>query len=176
MFISAWAEFDLNPDQIAQLERHREILSRWNRKLNLVSSLEDRHYLESLFLAKHLPQGSLKIADVGSGAGFPGFPVAVARPECEVALIESHQRKCVFLRDVSRETKNVRVLAKRAEDVAREGERFDFAISRAVKYADIRDVLPMLAPRFALLTGDIDIPNTQRLRLPWGERRYLVIA
>ena len=173
MSISAWAEFDLNPGQIAQLERHQELLARWNQRLNLVSSLEPRHYLESLFLAKHLPEGSLKIADVGSGAGFPGFPVAVVRPECEVTLIESHQRKSVFLRDVSRETKNVRVLAKRAEEVH---ESFDWAISRAVRYSEIEKALRKLAPNLALLTGDIDIACRERIRLPWGERRYLVIA
>ena len=176
MSISAWAEFDLNSDQIAQLERHQALLERWNQRLNLVSALEDRHYLESLFLAKHLPKGSLRIADVGSGAGFPGFPVAVARPECEVTLIESHQRKSVFLRDVSRETKNVRVLAKRAQDVADGMERFDWAISRAVRYSEIEETLKKLAPNIALLVGDVDVPCRERIRLPWGDRRYLVIA
>jgi 16S rRNA (guanine(527)-N(7))-methyltransferase RsmG len=173
MSISAWAEFELTSEQIAQLERHRELLARWNLKLNLVSALEPRHYLESLFLAKHLPEGWLKIADVGSGAGFPGFPVAVVRPECEVTLIESHQRKSVFLRDVSRETRNVRVLAKRAESVS---ETFDWAISRAVRYSDIRETMQKLAPNVALLTGDLEIECRERIRLPWGDRRFLVIA
>src|ERR1043165_8173920 len=130
MSTSAWAGFDLTSEQIAELERHRELLVRWNQKLNLVSALEPRHYLEAWFLAKHLPKLPVKIADVGSGAGFPGFPVAVARPECEVTLIEANQRKGVFLRDVSRETKNVRVLASRAEDIGDGTERFDWAISR----------------------------------------------
>ena len=173
MSISAWAEFELNPEQIAQLEYHRELLARWNQKLNLVSSLEPRHYLESLFLAKYLPEGSLRIADVGSGAGFPGFPVAVARPESQITLIESHQRKSVFLRDVSRETRNVRVLAKRAEDVE---ESFDWAISRAVRFSEIEKVLRKLAPNLALLTGDVEIECRERIRLPWGDRRFLVIA
>src|ERR1017187_6190482 len=100
---------------------------RWNRSLNLtaIRSREEaieRHYCESLFLGARLPAGALRIADVGSGAGFPGFPVAVLRPECSVTLIESHKRKAVFLREASRTLPNVRVFAKRAEDV---GERFD---------------------------------------------------
>ena len=159
MSTSAWAEFQLNAEQIAQLARHQDLLARWNQKLNLVSQLEERHYLESLFLGSRLPQDPLRIADIGSGAGFPGYPVAVLRPDCNIALIESHQRKSVFLRDVSRETKNVRVLANRAEQVR---EKFDWVISRAVRYADIRKALQSLAPRVALLTGDVrpsDLPG-----------------
>src|SRR5581483_9324513 len=95
---------------------------RWNKTLNLtrVESLEqavERHYAESLFLAAHLPVGALRIVDVGSGPGFPGFPVAVVRGDCAVTLVESHQRKAVFLREASRPLENVEVVAKRAEDV-----------------------------------------------------------
>ena len=179
MSTSAWADFQLNAEQIAQLERHQDLLARWNQKLNLVSQLEERHYLESLFLGSRLPQDPLRIADIGSGAGFPGYPVAVLRPDCNVALIESHQRKSVFLRDVSREIKNVRVLANRAEEVH---EKFDWAISRAVRYADIRKALQSLAPRVALLTGDVrpsDLPGfdwEEPIRLPWGDRRFLFVS
>ena len=89
----------------------------------------ERHYCESLFLAAQLAgRRSCGVADVGSGAGFPGFPVAVLRPDCSVTLIESHQRKAVFLREASRGLPNVRVLANRAEDVTRQ---FDRVISRA---------------------------------------------
>src|SRR5271157_4701791 len=131
------------------------MLLRWNRKLNLTSIRNreeaiQRHYYESLFLAMHLPPGAWKIADVGSGAGFPGFPVAVLRPDCQVTLIESHQRKAVFLREASRKQANIRVLAKRAEDVK---ERFDWVISRAVSYEDLSPVLKKLAPNADLLTG-----------------------
>src|SRR5206468_1621010 len=97
-------------------------LLRWNRKLNLISvhtedQMIERHYYESLFLGQHLPTGSLRIADIGSGAGFPGFVVAVQRPDCTVNLIESHQRKAVFLREAARDVPNIRVSAKRAEEV-----------------------------------------------------------
>ena len=98
---------DLSPAQVSALDAHYQLLLRWNRTLNLtrVESLEEaveRHYCESVFLASHLPAGPLRVADIGSGAGFPGFPVAVARPDCQVTLIESHQRKAVFLREASR--------------------------------------------------------------------------
>src|ERR1700681_467468 len=115
------------------LQAHYELLLRWNRVLNLttIDSLEEaieRHYCESLFLAVHLSPSPLHLADVGSGAGFPGIPVAVVRPDCTVTLIESHKRKAVFLREAARKLPNVRVLSQRGEDIK---ERFDCAVSRA---------------------------------------------
>src|SRR5688572_7125078 len=136
---------------LPELEAHRELLRRWNQKLNLTSEDSvERHYGESLFLAEHLPPGPLRIADIGSGAGFPGFPVAVVRPDCQVTLIESHQRKAVFLKEAARKQSNIRVLAKRAEDV---DERFDWVISRGVSFMDLAVNLKRLAPNAALLTG-----------------------
>jgi 16S rRNA (guanine527-N7)-methyltransferase len=86
---------ELSPGQVEALEAHYRLLLRWNRTLNLTSIRKieeavERHYCESLFLGTHLPQDLLRIADIGSGAGFPGFPVAVLRPDCSVTLIESH--------------------------------------------------------------------------------------
>src|ERR1700686_1014922 len=95
---------------------------RWNKTINLtriegIEEAVDRHYAESLFLGANLPAGPLKIADVGSGAGFPGIPVAILRPEVAVSLIESHQRKGVFLKEATRRLQNVTVISKRAEHV-----------------------------------------------------------
>ena len=129
------------PEQAARLEAHFELLTRWNRALNLTRIRDraeaiERHYNESLFVARHLPSGPLRIVDIGSGAGFPGFPVAIVRPECSVTLIESHQRKAVFLREASRKFPNIQVVCGRAEE---SGETFDWAVSRAVSYADLRE-------------------------------------
>ena len=172
---------ELSPGQVEALEAHYQLLLRWNRVLNLtsISRMEEaveRHYCESLFLGTHLPQGSLRVADIGSGAGFPGFPVAVLRPECSITLIESHQRKAVFLREASRSLPNVRVLARRAEDVE---EQFDWAISRAVSYRDLASFLKNLAPSVDLLTGGEEAPEgigfvwQAPMRVPWGEQRFL---
>jgi len=172
---------ELSPEQLAALEAHYQLLLRWNRTLNLTSidSLEaivERHYCESLFLGTHLPPGHLRIADIGSGAGFPGFPVAVLRPDCSVTLIESHQRKAVFLREASRKLPGVRVLAKRAEEVE---EEFDRAISRAVSYRDLASFLKKLAQNADLLTGTEPPPEgigfvwQPPVPLPWGKRRFL---
>jgi 16S rRNA (guanine527-N7)-methyltransferase len=172
---------ELSGGQIDALAAHYELLTRWNRKINLtaIRTLEEaveRHYSEALFLAAHLPAGPLRVADVGSGAGFPGFPVAVLRPDCTVTLIEAHQRKAVFLRESSRAMPNVRVLAKRGEAV---GEVFDHVISRAVSYEDLAPALKSLAPNADLLTGAEEPPAdwgfqwVEPVPLPWGTRRFL---
>lgn len=147
----------LSPSQKASLEAHYDLMLRWNPKLNLtrIEKLEEaveRHYAESLYLGSKLPPGPLRIADVGSGAGFPGVPIAILRPECSVTLIESHQRKAVFLREATRDLRNVRVLAVRAESVA---ERFDWIVSRAVSPEDVLKL--DLAPNVALLTGHFEV-------------------
>jgi 16S rRNA (guanine527-N7)-methyltransferase len=174
----------LTDDQAAALERHYELLCRWNRVLNLtrVEELEEavaRHYCESLFLANSIPDiPGLRIADIGSGPGFPGFPVAVVRPKCSVTLIESHQRKAVFLREASRDLANVRILAARAEGVA---ERFDWVVSRAVSYTDLTKPLKRFGARVALLTGAEEPPVEwgfawDVVPVPGGKQRFLRVS
>src|SRR5580698_753922 len=79
----------LSGSQLDQLENHYSALTRWNERLNLTRIQDLResvrfHYCESLFLARFLPAGPHKIVDVGSGGGFPGIPVAIFRPDCEI--------------------------------------------------------------------------------------------
>jgi 16S rRNA (guanine527-N7)-methyltransferase len=165
----------LTPQQLDQLGAHYDSLSKWNPRLNLTRILEIResvqfHYCESLFLGQSMPLAATRIADIGSGAGFPGIPVAILRPDCEVTLIESHQRKAVFLRETARDLRNVRVVSKRAEDV---GERFDWAISRAVTPSDVLRL--SLADNVSLLIGEEDARamRGQSTPLPWGNHRVL---
>jgi len=173
---------DVSSVQVAALKDHYDLLCRWNKVLNLttVDRLEEaveRHYCEALFLAERLPElGSF--VDIGSGAGFPGFVVAVARPNCSVTLVESHQRKAVFLREASRTLPNVKVRAARAETVQ---QSFDWLISRAVSYQDLSAVVPRLAPRIALLSGAEEPPSSWPFRwetvpLPNGKQRFLRIG
>jgi len=175
---------ELPEPQIERLKFHYDLLTRWNRLLSLTSvrTLEEaveRHYCESVFVGCHLPEGPASVADVGSGAGFPGIPIAIVRPGCSVVLIESHQRKAAFLKEASRDLPNVRVLARRAEDVA---ERFDWVVSRAVRYSDIAGALKKLGRNAELLTGEVRAEDLsgfewqEPVRLPWGDRRYLWIG
>jgi 16S rRNA (guanine527-N7)-methyltransferase len=161
--------------QLSQLEAHYDALSRWNARLNLtrIRDLEDSvkfHYCESLFLARFIPTGSHRIVDIGSGAGFPGIPVAILRPECELSLVESHQRKAVFLRECTRSLPNVRVLPQRAEEVH---DTFDWLISRAVTPSDVLKL--RLSSNVSLLMGSGDAPELEgRIEpLPWGNNRVL---
>jgi 16S rRNA (guanine527-N7)-methyltransferase len=171
----------LTPEQLLALETHYKLLLHWNRVLNLTaiesaSEAIERHYCEAVFLATRLPSGPLRIADIGSGAGFPGFPLAIVRQDCKVTLIESHRRKAVFLREASRAVSNIRVLTSRAEDVQ---ERFDHAVSRAVSCRALLPALKILAPAADLLIGeealseDLGFEWSEAIRLPWGRNRFL---
>lgn len=162
----------LSEDQLARLEQHYSLLNRWNKKMNLtrITKLEDAvklNYCESLFLGQCLPAGPLKIADVGSGAGFPGIPVAILRPECSVDLIESHQRKAVFLQEATRDCANVRVLARRAEECDPD---YDWMVARAVRPADV--LCLRLASNAALLVAAKDSVGPSK-PIPWGTNRVI---
>jgi 16S rRNA (guanine527-N7)-methyltransferase len=165
----------LSESQLDQLANHYSALTRWNERLNLtrIRELSESvrfHYGESLFLARFLPPGPHTIVDIGSGGGFPGIPVAIFRPECEITLVESHQRKAVFLREAVRDLKNVKVVAKRAEEVQ---EHFDWVISRAVSPADVLRL--NISDHVGLLVGEEDAVQLtgESLPVPWGNHRVL---
>lgn len=171
---------ELTPIQISQLEQHFNLLNRWNKVLNLTAIRDaavivERHYCESLFLGKYLPPGPLSVADIGSGAGFPGIPIAIQRPDCSVALIESHQRKSVFLMEATRRLGNVRVISKRVDEL---GETFDWAVSRGVNFGEIQGALRTVAGNVTVLAGE-ESPSSRftwnKIKLPWGNHRFLWI-
>jgi 16S rRNA (guanine527-N7)-methyltransferase len=179
----------LSEQQIRQLHEHYELLQRWNKKINLTSvkpGVETviRHYCESLFFAVHFPGNpeSIGIADLGSGPGFPGVPLAILKPEWKVALIESNQRKAVFLREACRGLSNVSVLAERAEDVS---IAYDWLVSRAVNPTEVLKNVPRLASQVGVMLGEEDFSTvksisniawSEPLRLPWGDRRVCVFG
>jgi 16S rRNA G527 N7-methylase RsmG len=160
----------LSDAQLTMLEGHYNLLCKWNKKINLcrfgnLREAVQLHYCESLFLGRFLPPGRLRIVDIGSGAGFPGFPVAVLRSDCDVDLLESHQRKAAFLREASHGLKNLRVVAARAEDCA---THYDWVISRAVR-ANVIGRLG-LAANIALLASD-----SGDAKIPWGDHRFIQV-
>lgn len=164
----------LSVEQIDALEAHYTLLIHWNARLNLtrIESVEDAvrlHYCESLFVGTKIPVGPIRIVDVGTGAGFPGIPIAILRPECSVTLVESHQRKGVFLREASRSLANVAVFTDRAENLQPD---FDWVVSRAVSPNDVLKL--KLANNFAALVGADDISKFDRDQaVPWGTGRHL---
>jgi 16S rRNA (guanine527-N7)-methyltransferase len=135
------AGLDLPLSSAAQsrLLQYLGLLTKWNRTHNLTairepSRLVSHHLLDSLAVLSHLQGRS--VVDVGSGAGLPGIPLALARPEWRVALLDSNHKKGAFLRQAVLELKltNVEVVTDRAEQW-RPSEGFDVVISRA--FADL---------------------------------------
>ena len=126
----------LTPGLLDQLGIYLDLLVRWNDRTNLTAirdpeQMVTRHFGESLFAAAHLPAGKT-LLDIGSGAGFPGLPVQLARPALRVTLAESQGKKASFLREVIRTLQlPTEVWSRRVEDLPPE-RRFDLVTLRAV--------------------------------------------
>jgi 16S rRNA (guanine527-N7)-methyltransferase len=148
----------LSPAQLQDISTYIDILLRWNARINLTAvrdpeAIVTRHFGESLFAARHLfPQPSSvpsvssvvkafefvasnvhTLADVGSGAGFPGLPIKLWAPHLSLTLIESNHKKAAFLREVTRALRltDVNIQNQRAETLT--GHRFDVVTLRAVE-------------------------------------------
>ena len=151
----AYYGLDAEPEQIRALEKYRALLREWNRKMDLTSvSDEDtaeRHFADSLspLMIRGFFPGKGTFCDVGTGAGFPGMPLAVMCPEMTFTLIDAQEKRCGFLRCCCEEMKlqNVRVFHGRAEDAGRDPrfrEQFDLTGARAV--APLNVLLEYLLP------------------------------
>lgn len=125
----------LNQEQIARFENYLSLILRWNSRTNLTAIRDEqgivsRHFLESIACAHALPAGIRTLLDFGSGAGFPGIPIAIVRPEIAVTLAESQGKKASFLREAARVLDlPVKVHAGRAEELHTD---FEAAVLRAV--------------------------------------------
>ena len=133
--LSAAGEPRLTEDVVAQFQAYLDVLVKWNGRTNLTAIRDEagivqRHFLESVVAARMLPAGVRTVLDFGSGAGFPGLPIALVRPELEVTLAESQNKKAAFLREAVRTVgARVRGHAGRAEQLK---EKFECAVMRAV--------------------------------------------
>ena len=134
-------DLKINEKQAKKFLKYTDLLLYWNQKVNLTAICEikdiiTKHYIDSLIIEKYLKENS-KIIDIGTGAGFPGIPLAIYREDLKITLVDSLNKRTNFLNIVKEELKlnNICIKNGRAEDIGREKEyreRFDYAVSRAV--------------------------------------------
>ena len=136
---------ELSDEQHAKLARYLDLLLTANERMNLTriterGAAEVQHVGDALTVLRFLPKDECRIADIGTGGGVPGIPLAIARPDAFLLLIESTKKKAAFLIEAVEALglKNVSVSEWRAEDVARGNgrETFDVAVARAVATMD----------------------------------------
>lgn len=197
--IAALAEMSLvaSSDQIERWLDYLRLLGQWNQRFNLTAirqpqAMLTRHLLDSLSMAAHWVESEL--ADIGSGAGFPGIPLAILQPQRSVILLESNGKKASFLREVQRclELQNVTVEQQRAE-AYRPDQPITLATARAV--APLRELgrccrpwlaaggrlLAMKGPGYAAelkqLPKGFDLHSVQPLQVPGldGERVLVIL-
>ena len=143
--LAARADVSLTEAQHAQLAKYLDLLFAANQRMNLTritdrAAAEVQHVGDALTLLPFLPAGPGAFVDVGSGGGVPGIPLAIARPDARVMLVESTKKKAAFLKSAIAELGlgNVSVSEWRAEDVGHSNSRetFDVAVARAVATLD----------------------------------------
>jgi 16S rRNA (guanine527-N7)-methyltransferase len=171
------SELGLNPGSEVQekLLQYIDLLKKWNRVYNLTAIRDQgvmvsNHLLDSLSVAPHIKSG--RVLDVGSGAGLPGIPLALARPELEMTLLDSNHKKAAFLRQVCAELSlaNVQVISERVESWQAE-QKFDCIISRA--FSELSEFVALaghlLAPsgQIAAMKGLHPYEEIQRLPAGW---------
>ena len=129
------------PERADRLEIYARLLVEWNQKMNLTAITDPvgvavKHFADSLTVAPLLPAGEFTLIDVGTGAGFPGVPLALLRPDCRLTLLDSLNKRLVFLEEVCRQLDlPVTLIHARAEEGGRRPdlrEQYDVAVARAV--------------------------------------------
>ena len=136
-------EFGLTNEQISKFERYLDLLLEWNEKFNLTAivdkdEIEEKHFIDSIELIKYFDVKNKTLLDVGSGAGFPGIPLAIAEPSLKITLLEANGKRVLFLHEVVKELdlKNVEIIQGRAEEL-RTREKYDIVTARAVKELNV---------------------------------------
>lgn len=194
----ALAEFKVsaNSGQVLQIQQYMDVLLRWNDKMNLTAIRDPleilyRHFCESMFGAVVLSAEKCRLADVGSGGGFPGIPMKIICPEMDLYLIESNMKKATFLTEVVRELglTGVRVLVSRYEELSEEVAPLDIICSRAVgefsPFLEWASSPVIGAQKVGLWIGAQDAESVRRLRtwswdeprpIPHSMRRFILVG
>ena len=175
-------QLDVSAEAQRRMASHLELIAKWNRIHNLTAVRETQqmvvlHLLDSLSLLPHL-RDSRSLVDVGTGPGFPGIPLAIARSDMQVTLLDSSHKKCSFLEQAKTELglDNVTVVCGRVEQW-QPAKRFDAVVSRA--FAELSDFIGqaqhLVAPggRFLAMKGVY--PFEEIARVPSSHRVSQVV-
>lgn len=171
-FNDAWKEtikmggkyfgLDLGPDSLDAMALQGEQLLKWNKKFNITSitdpgEMATKHFIDSLAIAPHIPKNA-RVLDIGSGGGFPGFPLKVVRPDLEVVLMDASRKRVSFLNRLVNLSgfKSISAIHARAEDLARDtafSGRFHVVTSRAFTALDrfVALAIPFVGPDGVIL-------------------------
>jgi 16S rRNA (guanine527-N7)-methyltransferase len=194
----ALGEFQVSVDetQVLLIQKYIKILLHWNEKLNLTAIRDPleilyRHFCECMYAAVAVPGEFGRLADIGSGAGFPGIPIKLLRPEIELFLVESNIKKGTFLAEIIRELEltNARVLISRYEELSEELAPLDYVCSRAVgefgPFLQWAASDRLSARRTLLWIGGRDLDEVRKspdwewqepISVPQSLRRYLLVG
>jgi 16S rRNA (guanine527-N7)-methyltransferase len=194
----AMSEFQLtvSDQQIFLIHRYMQMLRHWNEKLNLTAIRDPleilyRHFCECMYASVAIAGEFGRLADIGSGAGFPGIPLKIMRPEMELFLVEANIKKGTFLAEVLRELElsGARVSISRYEELSEELAPLDYVCSRAVgefapflKWAASEQ---LSAGRVLLWIGGRDLDEVRKapqwdwqepIAVPQSLRRFLLVG
>ena len=168
-------------DQVLQIQQYIRILLVWNEKMNLTAIRDPleilyRHFCESMFAAEAIPLKNGRLADIGSGGGFPGLPLKIMRPGLQVFLVESNIKKVTFLAEVIRELglNGAQVLARRYEELVEEVAPLDYVCTRALgefpAFLEWATSEQIAAKQVILWIGGRDLEEIQKIRSwDWSE-------
>ncbi len=183
-------------DQVLQIQQYIKILLMWNEKLNLTAIRDPleilyRHFCESMYAAVAVPVEKGRLADVGSGGGFPGLALKIIRPNLDVFLVESNIKKVTFLAEVIRELglRGAQVLARRYEELGEEMAPLDYVSSRALgefpAFLEWAGSQQIAAKHVLLWIGARDLPEIQKnrtwewcepIQVPHSLRRLILVG
>ena len=183
----ALEEFNLPAydDQVLQIQQYISILLAWNDKVNLTAIREPleilyRHFCESMFAGISVPMEHGRLADVGSGGGFPGLPLKILRPSLQVSLVESNLKKATFLAEVIRELglKDTQVIVRRYEELGEELAPMDYVCTRALgeypKFLAWAHSDRLAAKQVVLWIGANDLPEIKKI-LTWDWQEPIAV-
>lgn len=199
-------DFGLTDDQLGMFELFKENLLDWNQRMNLTAITDDdsiwqKHFADSLTLLPFLPplpdspssfvNSPIRMIDVGSGAGFPGLPIKIVRPDISMVLLDSLRKRLVFLEDTIAKLRitDIKCIHARAEDLSKKPEHrhgYDIVTARAVARLDklVKWCFPFVKPggRFLAMKGpnvndevDEALPVIKRLRGEVVDIKYMEI-